>query len=151
MSPTMTLNKPSALFCVLMLDLLLTATALAEVQSVLVQSRLDYNAILITEVDVLFVYNDAVLDGFPATKTEWYSNKRNFLESTEDHVDLVSIFVPQGFDSEMASLPQRRADAIKVFVFGQHDASTRAPIDITGFENVLVEIDQFGLLVSEHN
>ncbi|MFL2838930.1 MAG: hypothetical protein EVA69_01070 [OM182 bacterium] len=151
MSPTMTLNNPSALFGVFMLVLLSTATARAEVHSVFVQSRLDYNAILITEVDVLFVYNDAVLDGFPATKTEWYSNKRGFLESAGDHVDLVSIFVPQGFDSEMASLPQRRADAIKIFVFGQHDGSTRAPIDITDFENVLVEIDQFGILVSERN
>jgi len=145
----MTLYKPSALLGVFMLALLSTATAHAEVRSVFIQSRLDYNAILITEV--LFVYNDAVLDGFPATKTEWYSNKRGFLESAGDHVDLVSIFVPQGFDSEMASLPQRRADAIKVFVFGQHDGSTRAPIDITDFENVLVEIDQFGILVSERN
>ena len=147
----MKLSNPSLLLGIVMLALLSTATAHAEVRSVFVQSRLDYNAILITEVDVLFVYDDAVLEGFPATKTEWYSNKRGFLESAGDRVDLVNIFVPQGFDSEMASLPQRRADAIKVFVFGQHDSSTRAPIDITDFANVLVEIDQFGILVSEPN
>jgi hypothetical protein len=147
----MKLSNPSLLFGIVMLASLSTATAHAEVSSVFVQSRLDYNAILITEVDILFVYDDAVLDGFPATKTEWYSNKRGFLGSAGDRVDLVNIFVPQGFDSEMASLPQRRADAVKVFVFGQHDGSTRAPIDITDFENVLVEIDQFGILVSERN
>lgn len=149
MSATMKLNQPSMLLGMVMLALLSTASVHAEVRSVFVQSRLDYNAILITEVDVLFVYDETVLDGFPATKTAWYSNKRSFLESAGDRVDLVSIFVPQGFDSEMASLPQRRTDAIKVFVFGQHDGSTRAPIDITDFENVLVEIDQFGILVSE--
>ena len=52
-------------------------TAQAEVQS-FVQSRLDYNAILITEVDVVFVYKDSVLENFPTTKTEWYANKRAF-------------------------------------------------------------------------
>ena len=88
---------------------------------------------------------------FRQRKLEWYSNKRGFLESAGDNIDLVSIFVPQGFDSEMASLPQRRGGAIKVFVFGQHDSSTREPIEITDFEKVLVEIDQFGILVSQND
>ena len=129
----------------------LTGTAQGEVQSLFIQSRLDYNAILITEVDVVFVYDDSVLENFPTTKTGWYSNKRSLLESAGDNIDLVSIFVPQGFDSEMASLPQRRGQAIKVFVFGQHDSSTREPIEITDFETVLVEIDQFGILVSQND
>ena len=126
-------------------------TAQGEVQSLFIQSRLDYNAILITEVDVVFVYDNSVLENFPTTKTGWYSNKRGLLESAGDNIDLVSIFVPQGFDSEMASLPQRRGQAIKVFVLGQHDSSTRPPIEITDFEKVLVEIDQFGILVSQHD
>ena len=124
-------------------------TAKGEVQSLFIQSRLDYNAILITGVDIVFVYDDSVLENFPTTKTGWYSNKRGLLESAGDNIDLVSIFVPQGFDSEMASLPRRRSQAIKVFVFGQHDRSTRPPIEITDFEKVLVEIDQFGILVSQ--
>ncbi|MEE3144162.1 MAG: hypothetical protein VX292_06910, partial [Pseudomonadota bacterium] len=60
----------------------------------------------------------------------------------------VNIFIPQGFDSVMASLPARRAQAFKVYVFGQHDASSAAPVDITEIQNVLVEIDQFGIVVS---
>ena len=145
-------TKISRLRRVILLLMALTGmTAQAEVQSVFVQSRLDYNAILITEVDVVFVYNDSILENFPTTKTEWYANKRSFLESAGDNIDLVSIFVPQGFDSEMASLPQRRGQAIKVFVFGQHDSSTRPPIEITDFGNVLVEIDQFGILVSQRS
>ena len=44
-------------------------TAQGEVQSLFIQSRLDYNAILITEVDVVFVYDDSVLENFPTTKT----------------------------------------------------------------------------------
>jgi len=129
--------------------LFFSAAAFADVRSVFIQSRLDFNAILITEVDIVFVYEQASVDNFPATKTEWYSNKRQFLEDAGEAIDLVSVFVPQGFDSDMASLPQRRDQALKVFIFGQHDSSTRAPIDVTDFENVLVEIDQFGLLVSQ--
>jgi hypothetical protein len=38
-----------------------------------------------------------------------------------------------------------------VFVFGQHDVSTRAPIDISAMENVQVEINQFGIVVTPRN
>ena len=58
------------------------------------------------------------------------------------------IFVPQGFDSAMASLPARRREALKVYLFGQHDSSSMAPIDVTEIQKVLVEIDQFGIGVS---
>ena len=64
---------------VLLLMALTGITAQAEAQSLFVQSRLDYNAILITGVDVVFVYNDSVLENFPTTKTEWYAHKRGFL------------------------------------------------------------------------
>ena len=46
----------------------LSGTAQGEVQSLFIQSRLDYNAILITEVDVVFVYDDSVLEIFRQRK-----------------------------------------------------------------------------------
>jgi len=147
----MYLKKTRLRLAVALLMVFTGVTVQAEVQSLFVQSRLDYNAILITEVDVVFVYHDSVLENFPTTKTGWYANKRGFLESAGENIDLVNIFVPQGFDSEMANLPQRRGEAIKVLVFGQHDTSSRPPIEVTGFGKVLVEIDQFGILVSQHD
>jgi hypothetical protein len=48
----------------------------------------------------------------------------------------------------MASLPARRREALKVYLFGQHDSSSMAPIDVTEIQKVLVEIDQFGIGVS---
>jgi hypothetical protein len=66
-------------------------------------------------------------------------------------MDVVNIFVPQGFDSEMVSLPLRRADALKVVVYAYHDDSKVAPRDITGAANVLVEIDPFGIRVSSRD
>ncbi len=88
------------------------------------------------------------MDSFPATKSQWYSSKQQFVQSVGNKADVVSIFVPQGFDSAMASLPARRREALKVYLFGQHDSSSMAPIDITEIQKVLVEIDQFGIVVS---
>lgn len=130
---------------------LLSLDSQAEVRSVFVQSTLDYNAILITEVDVVFVYSEDALAMIPDTKSAWYGNKRQLLESSSESIDVVNLFIPQGFDSSMLSLPERRGKALKVFVFGQHDVSTRAPIDISAMENVQVEINQFGIVVTPRN
>lgn len=135
----------------LVIATLVSMTAHAAVNSVYIESRLDFNAILISEVDIIFIYDEALLDSFPKTRSEWSANKREIIEQAGSGMDLVSVFIPQGFSSEMASLPERRDEAVKVFVIGQHDSSTRAPIEITDYENVLVEIDQFGLLVSRRN
>jgi len=118
------------------------------VESVFIQSRLDYNAILITGVDIVFIYDEQTVASLPDTKSDWYSGKRAFIEQAGEAADVVSVFVPQGFDSSMASLPARSDEAVKVFVFGEHDASAAKPVDVTAMDNVLVEIDQFGILVS---
>ncbi|MEQ8408228.1 MAG: hypothetical protein RKH07_08135 [Gammaproteobacteria bacterium] len=146
------MKKLSATFLYLLTPLLLLLpTSAIAVDSVFVQSRLDYNAILISGVDVLFVYDDAALEYMPQTKSSWFSGKRQFLEQAGDAIDLVSVFVPQGFDSEMISMPERKDEAVKVFVVAQHDASSRAPIDITDYAHVLVEINEFGIIVSRRD
>ena len=87
----------------------------------------------------------------PTTKTKWYSSQRRFIADAGKNIDLISVFIPQGFDSETLSLPQRRSEALKVYVFAQHDDSEAPPIDVTNFENTLIEIDEFGILVSSRN
>lgn len=124
------------------------ASGAAAVDSVLVRSRLDYNAVLITEVDIVFVYDRALLEDFPATKSAWYSGKLEFTRRAGGRMDVVNVFVPQGFDSAMAGLPARRNEALRVYVFGQHDGAARPPVDVTGLRDVLVEIDPFGIVVS---
>lgn len=62
--------------------------------------------------------------------------------------DLVSTFIPQGFDSARLNLPDRAADAIRVLVFAEHGASDSPPVDITEMTDVLIEIDPFGIQVS---
>jgi len=130
---------------------LLPTSAIAEVNSVFIQSTLDPNAIIITEVDIIFVYDEEIASKLPATKSAWYANKRNFTRDAADKLDIVNIFIPQGFDSEMASLPARRADALQVLVYAYHDDSKAAARDITDTANVLVAIDPFGIRVSSRD
>lgn len=125
--------------------------AFAEVNSVSVRSRLDPNAVLITEIDIIFVFDADIANNFPDSKSSWYSGKRTFTREVGDAVEVVNIFIPQGFDSVEAVLPTRRNEAVKVFIFAYHDDSKAAPIDVTEFGDVSVEIDQFGIRVSKRN
>ena len=130
---------------------LLSGSVIAEVNSVFISSTLDPNAIIITEVDVVFIYDAETGRNLPDTKSAWYSNKRQFTRNAGDKIDIVNVFIPQGFDSEMTSLPTRRADALKVVVYAYHDDSKAAPRDITDTANVLLEIDPFGIRVSSRD
>ena len=135
--------------CSMLCSLLFSVAIAAEVQSVFISSTLDPNAIIITEVDVIFIYDEAIVNSLPDTKSAWYANKRNFTREAGDAMDIVNVFIPQGFDSEMASLPARRADALKVFVYAYHDDSKAPARDITDSDNVLIQIDPFGIRVSD--
>ena len=123
----------------------------AEVNLIHIESQLDPNAIIITQVDIIFVYAQELIDSFPATKTAWYSNQRQFIADAGDRIDVRSVFIPQGFNSETASLPERGAEALKIFIFAEHDTSTAAPIDVTDFNGVLVTIDEFGIVVTRQD
>jgi len=145
------MNKHQTKFSIvaaLLFNIVLLAPSVLAVDSIFVQSRLDYNAILISGVDIVFVYEQEALDAFPASKSEWFGNKREYMELHGDSVELVSVFIPQGFDSEMVSLPERRDEALAVYIYGQHDASNVSPAEVSQMTDVLVAIDQFGILVS---
>ena len=136
---------------VLLLVTVFLRPSASEVNSIYISSKLDPNAIIITQVDIVFVYDQEIIAKFPPTKTAWYSNQRRFISEAGDKIDLISVFIPQGFDSQSVSLPQRSKDALKTFVFAQHDDSEVPPIDISSFERVRLEIDEFGILVSRQN
>ena len=140
-----------AAFTILFSIFVLSGSATAEVNSVFISSTLDPNAIIITEVDVIFIYDAQTAGNLPDTKSAWYSNKRKFTSDAGDKMDIVNIFIPQGFDSEMASLPARRAEALRVVIYAYHDDSKATARDITDTVNVLVEIDPFGIRVSSRD
>jgi hypothetical protein len=120
----------------------------ALLDSVAIKSNLDPNAITITEVDIVFLYDQALIENFPKTKSRWYSMRRTLTRAEGDSMDVVSVFIPQGFDAESAVLPERRLDAVKVYVFGQHDDGGVKPVDVTDFSSILVTIDDLGIIVT---
>ena len=131
--------------------LILTAFAAgahAQIESIEIRSRLDPNAVEITGVDVLFLYDEAAVTRIPQTGSAWYGNRRTLTRELGEAFDLVSITIPQGFDSAALNLPDRAADAIRVLVFAEHEASDTPPSDITEMTRVLIEIDPFGIRVS---
>lgn len=120
----------------------------ASLSSVNIKSNLDPNAITITEIDIVFLYDQTLVGSFPTTKSRWYSMRRTLTQTWGDSMDVVSVFIPQGFDSDTAVLPEHKLDAVKVYVFGQHDDGAAMPIDVTDFSAILVTIDDLGIIVT---
>jgi hypothetical protein len=110
---------------------------------------MDPNAITITAVDIVFLYDEALVDEFPKTKSRWYSMRRTLTQRYSDKMDVVSVFVPQGFDSETVTLPAQKGDAVKIYILAQHDDGSVAPIDITQRKDITVFIDGFGIIVTD--
>ncbi len=118
-------------------------------ESVRITSRMDLNSILISGVDIVFFYDDSIAGTEPMTAFNWYSRKRQLRETQGERFDIVNTVIPQGFDSATPTLPARHREAVRVLVFSEHQNPQSAAFDITAMTKVLIEIDQFGLLVSE--
>lgn len=139
------------LFCTNLFPEVFMASGSSQVESIAIRSMLDPNAVLITEVDIIFVYDRFLLNELPMNKTDWYSNKRRVTSQYKDSLDVVNIFIPQGFDSVEAILPVRRNEAVKAFVFAYHDDSKALSVEITHIANVKIEIDPFGIRVLDES
>ena len=126
----------------------LSANAENSLGSVRIQSLLDFNAILITEVDVVFVYDRELADTLGDTKGEWYGAKYNLLRAETEGLEVITTSIPQGFDSAIVNLPENSTSAIKVFASAYHEAQDTPIHDMTEFESGLIRIDEFGILVS---
>jgi hypothetical protein len=131
--------------------MLATTPAMAqnEVSEISVSSRLDFNNILITEVDLVFIYDQQLADQISVLKGEWYTQKYELLQNDTDGIDVVTIYIPQGFNSANVRLPEGSTDALRVFAVGYHESLDSPVHDLSNRNRVLVEIDEFGLLVSE--
>lgn len=138
-------------FVLLLLSLHWAAVVHAEtsLESVRITSRMDLNSILISGVDIVFFYDDSIAGSEPMSAFSWYSRKRQLRETQAERFDIVNTVIPQGFDSAAPTLPARHRDAVRVLVFSEHQNPQSPAFDITAMTSVLIEIDQFGLLVSE--
>ena len=123
----------------------------AEIQSLRIESRLDPNAITISNVDIVFAYDQETAARIPGTKSAWYGNRRNFTRNDSNDIDHISVFIPQGFDSASPLVPARAAEAVRVVVFAEHDSADASPIELTNLHHVLVEIITYGIAAREND
>ncbi len=135
-------------FC-LLLGWSVHASAETALNSIRVSSRLDLNSIIVSGVDVVFFYDTSIVADQPLTQFEWYSNKRAYRATHAEVIDIVNLPIPQGFGGATLTLPARHRSALKVLVFAEHQSSASPSFDITAMQDVLIEIDQFGLIVSD--
>ncbi len=130
--------------------LTMPASAETAISSIRVSSRMDLNSILLSGIDVVFFYDRSIVSDQLFTQFDWYSRKREYRETHADVIDVVNLPILQGFDSASLSLPEKYRDALKVLVFAEHQTPQSAPADVTGMTNVLIEIDQFGVFVTDN-
>ncbi|MEX0618994.1 MAG: hypothetical protein WDZ76_11445 [Pseudohongiellaceae bacterium] len=122
-----------------------------QIESVRISSTLDPNAILITDVDVVFIFDEARLANFPETKSGWYSQKFMMRRNAGDAIRVVTTSVPQGFDYQDIILPEGHRNALRVLAFAQHQAQDTSPLDLTDMIRPMLEVDDFGLILSERD
>ena len=138
------------LILIFLLAVILTSSAVAEnaVRTIRVSSTLDFNAILITEVDVIFIYDEDLAGTLSTVKGDWYREKYSLLEKAEIAMEVITISVPQGFSYETVSLPERHSSAVKILVTAKHEAQNSSLYDITQRTNTLIEIYEYGITIS---
>ncbi len=112
-------------------------------------SRMDYNAILITEVDIIFVYDQELANNFPYSKADWYRQKYELIATQGQKLAIVTVSIPQGFDSANVVLPEGSAAAIKIYATAVHQPQTAAIHDLTERSQVFIEIDSLGIIISD--
>lgn len=135
-------------FC-LLLGCSMHTMAENSVNSIRVSSRLDLNSIIVSGVDVVFFYDTSIVSDQPLTQFEWYSNKRDYRATHAEFIDIVNLPIPQGFGGATLTLPARHQSALRILVFAEHQNSASPAFDITGMHDVLIEIDQFGVIISD--
>lgn len=127
---------------------LLPTPLMAAPVAITINSLLDPNAILITEVDVIFVYDQSVADSLPGIKQDWYRNKYALVQQGGDKLQVVTVSAPQGFVSDTVRMPARHREAVKVLVAAYHEAGSARLHEITQYNSVRVDIDSYGIAVS---
>jgi hypothetical protein len=122
-----------------------------ELAQVRLSSLLGLDTILITQVDVVFVYDEALSRELPATKGEWYSLVDEMPADYAARMDVVTTDIPQGFYAQTLVLPDRAREAVRVFAVAYHQSLGTPVRDLTAMRRALIQIDEFGILVSDEN
>jgi len=104
----------------------------------------------VSDVDVLFVYDNALLNQLPFTQFDWVSSKEEYLDRADDLLELLQFHIAADSESQMVPLPQRYSQAVAVLVFASHEDPVAEAIDITFETGILLQIESYGINVIQN-
>ena len=96
-------------------------------------------------IDVVFVYEQTVVDKLPFEQFGWISSRSEMLLRFANALDVVSIEIVPGSMIKELELPQRVSDAVAVLVYASHEDPVAESIDITADSKVLLQVEDWGI------
>ncbi len=127
--------------CAVFAGLFGKSTPTTRLKSLQVSADPQANADSATAIDVLFVYDTAVLPLLPADAGAWF-RQRDGLRNTLGHaVDVVSLEVPPPYLAAQLRLPARSGRALRVLAYANYlPREGLAPIDVTTYKHVTLKL-----------
>ncbi|MCH7817774.1 MAG: hypothetical protein IIC60_14520 [Proteobacteria bacterium] len=99
------------------------------------------------EVDIVFVYSEAVLNQLPFEQFAWISTREEQIARFGNNIDVLSFTIAAGYDQSEVALPERQGEAIAVMVFASHADPVAEGIDITGESEIVLMVESWGISV----
>jgi len=112
-----------------------------------IQPATELRADFISDVDVLFVYDNALLNQLPFTQFDWISSKEEYLDRAGNQLELVQFRISAQTELQQVLLSQQQNQAIGILVFASHEDPVAEAIDITSETKILLQIESYGINV----
>ena len=101
-------------------------------------------------IDVVFVYSDAVLAMVNNLKgNEWFSQKSGIVSAYSNQVKVLEWQMVSGYADEGRSLPEDHSDALAVIAFAYYPPNPDARVVLNEFKNPWLVFAQGKLVASE--
>jgi len=98
-------------------------------------------------VDVVFVYDEAIIGQLPFQQFDWISRRLEEIQRLADSISVVSLTVTAETVSEPVQLPSNRQNLVAVLVFASHEDPVAEAIDISDETNVELRVESWGINV----
>lgn len=119
-------------------------------RSVSVSSSPEANANSVTTVEVVLVYNSAMIALLPRSAPEWFAGKTRILAEAAKEIDVVSLQIPPGMSVVSVTLPKRLSKAVGAYVYADYRAPAgQVPITLTAYRTVALRLRKASILVTQ--
>src|SRR5210317_398073 len=83
-----------------------------QLENINVTLAADLSDQFLSEVDLLFVYDLALLNQLPFSQFDWISSREQFLNASADQLDLIQLTITAEFQESQLTLPDRSRLAV---------------------------------------